>query len=193
MLVALPADTHLEVPLAAAATPAVTAPAVPLPSSAELARALSGFALLGAVAALGTGEAASHAPVALVSAVGALALTVPALLVAHPFLSLRATPQALVSAIARPFTRAGDLSLGLVPALLLFRATSGLAPLLLVLMLVGAAALGFSLAVRNLVAAESAVSTSSWDTWKMTLLAWGWSALAGLIGIRLGIGVLFDL
>ncbi|MDP2310120.1 MAG: hypothetical protein Q8P18_29150 [Pseudomonadota bacterium] len=166
--------------------------ALPLPSPLALARGLLGYALLGAVAALGTDPAAaSQAPVGLVSAVGALALTVPALLVAHPFLTLRAAPQALVAAIARPFSRTGDLALGLVPTLLLFRATSGLAQLLLALMLVSAAALGFSLAIRNLVAAESGASPDSWSVWKMTLLAWGWSGLAALIGARLGIGVLW--
>jgi hypothetical protein len=167
---------------------------LPLPSPAALARALLGFTLLGAVAALGTDPGAtSHAPVGIVSAVGALALTVPALLVAHPFLTLRAAPQALVAAIARPFTRTGDLALGLVPTLLLFRATSGLAQLLLALMLLGAAGLGFSLAVRNLVAAEAAASPDAWSVWKMRLLACAWSGLAALVGVRLGIGVLFDL
>lgn len=169
-----------------------SAPDVPLPSPAALARGLLGYALLGAVAALGTDPAAiSHAPVGLVSAVGALALTVPALLVAHPFLTLRAAPQALVAAIARAFARVGDLALGLVPTLLLFRATSGLAQLLLALMLVGVGTLGFSLAIRNLVTAESKASADSWSVWKMTLLAWAWSGLAALIGARLAIGVAF--
>ncbi|MDP2316997.1 MAG: hypothetical protein Q8P41_29155 [Pseudomonadota bacterium] len=178
----------------ALALPTSVALALPLPTSVELARAIAGYALLGGVAALGAGEAAvSHAPVGLVSAVGALALTVPALLVAHPFLTLRAAPQALVAAIARPFTRTGDVALGLVPTLLLFRATSGLAQLLLALMLVGAAGLGFSLAIRNLVQTEADASEDSWSVWKMTLLAWAWSGLAALIGARLGIGVLLDL
>ena len=186
MLAALPAPTSTG---DAEARPADA----PLPSPSGLARALVGYALLGGVAALGTGaEAATQAPVGLVSAVGALALTVPALLVAHPFLTLRAAPQALVAAIARPFARTGDLALGLVPTLLLFRATSGLAQLLLAVMLVGAATLGFSLAIRNLVAAESETSADSWSVWKMTLLAWAWTGLAALIGGRLGIGVIFD-
>ena len=179
----------LDTPAAAAATPAEPA----LPSPVVFARALVGFALLGVVAALGgdAAQAAQAAPVGLVSAAGALVLTVPALLVAHPFLSLRASPQALVAAIARPFARVGDLALGLVPALLLFRATSGLAPLLLCVFLLGLAALGFSLAVRHLVAAERSANPQVWAVGKMALLAWAWSALAALIGARLGVSVLF--
>lgn len=164
-----------------------------LPSAAAFGRALAGFGLLGLVAALGGSAEVGRAPVGLVSAAGALVLTVPALLVAHPFLSLKASPNALVAAIARPFARVGDLALGLVPTLLLFRATSGLAPALLCFLLLGLAVLGFSLAVRHLVAAERAASPELWAVGKMTLLAWAWSGLAFLIGARLGIGVLFDL
>ncbi len=179
----------LDAPLADSPRP--EAPA--LPSALAFGRALLGFGLLGLVAAMG-GDAAgvSRAPVGLVSAAGALVLTVPALLVAHPFLSLRAAPQALLAAITRPFARVGDLALGLVPTLLLFRATSGLAPLLLCAFLLGLAGLGFSLAIRHLVAAERAANPQVWAVGKMSVLAFGWSALAFLIGARLGVGVLFE-
>lgn len=191
MSVSVPLEPTLSVEAPARPAPAARA-AEPLPGPLAFSRALAGFALLGVVAVVGDEAGGlSRAPVGLVSAGGALLLTVPALLVAHPFLSLRAAPEALVAAIVRPFQRVGDLALGLVPALLLFRATSGLAPFLLCVALLGMAALGFSLAVRHLVDAERAAGSEGWGVGTMTLLAWGWSGLALLIGARLGIGVLF--
>lgn len=173
---------------------AVQTPTLPeLPSPLPFVRGLAGYALLGAVAAIGGADVAGHAPVGVVSAAGALVLTVPALLVAHPFLSLRAAPQALVAAIAWPFARVGDLALGLVPTLLFFRATSGLAPAFLCLMLMGLATLGFAASIRHLIEAERTVNPETIGVGKMVLLAWAWSGLAFLIGARLGVGVLFDL
>lgn len=186
MSVSLPLDPALATPAAAPTDP------VELPSPLAFGRALGGYALLGVIAALGGAEGASQAPVSAVSTVGALVLTVPALLVAHPFLSLRAAPEALLGAIARPFARVGDLALGLVPTLLLFRATSGLAPLLLAAMLVGLACLGFSLAVRHLVQAERSANPDYWAVARMSMLAWAWSGLALLIGARLALGFLLN-
>lgn len=172
-----------------ATSPSAAGPA-PLPSPLAFARALAGLGLLGLVAVVGGDGGLARTPVGLVSAGGALLLTVPALLVAHPFLELRAAPQALLAAIARPFQRVGDVALGLVPALLLFRATSGVAPALLCLALLGLAALGFSLAVRHLVDAERVASPERWAVGKMAMLAWAWSGLALLVGARLGVGLL---
>jgi hypothetical protein len=174
-----------------ALNPSNPRPALALPSPLGFVRALVGFGLLGGVAALGAGDAAGGiAPTGVVSATGALALTVPALLVAHPFLELRAAPQALLTAVARPFVRCGELALALVPVMLLFRATSGLAELLLCLFLLGIAGLGFSLAIRHLLAAEAETGSGVWASAKMAALVWGWAGLAGLIGARLGLGLL---
>lgn len=175
--------SSLAEPLVAPADPAVEAP-ISFPTPLAFVRGLAGYALLGVVAALGGPEVVHHGGAGLISGAGALVLTVPALLVVHPFVGLRAPPEALVAAILRPFARVGDVCLGLTPALLLFRATSGLAPALLALALFGSAILGFSLSIRELVRAEPGA------VGRMTLLAWAWSGLAALIGARLAIGLL---
>ena len=184
---ALAAPAHTP-PAVDVGTPVVTPLPVPMPGPLEFGRALLGLGLLGLVATLG-GDV-SGAPSGLVSGVGALTLTVPALLVAHPFLALRASPQALLAAIARPFTRVGDVALGLAPTLLVFRATSGLAPALLALSLLALAILGFSLATRHLVEAERLATADLWSLGKTTALVWAWSGLAFLIGARLAVGFL---
>ncbi len=162
-----------------------------LPSPAAFARSLAGYALLGGVAILGSRAGASASPVLLLPAVGCLLLTVPALLVAHSFLGLRAGPGALLTAIARPFSRVGEVALGLVPALLLFRATSGaLAETVLLGMGLTLAILGFTLAIRHVIAAETATTPGLGGVLKMYGLTWAWAALAALIGARLAAGVL---
>ena len=159
-------------------------PTPAFPSPLAFVRGLAGYALLGTVAALGGTNLVHHGSAGVVAGAGALVLTVPALLVIHPFLGLRAPPESLVAAILRPFSRIGDVCLGLTPALLLFRATSGLAPVLFGLALLGCGTLGFSLSIRELVRAEGDSPA------RMTLLAWAWAGLAALIGARLAFGLL---
>ena len=98
-------------------------------------RATSGFLLLGLVGTLTPHATPEHllqtAPSGLLVHLGALALTGPTLLVAHPFLGLEASPDRLVVALGRAFARAGDLALGLVPFLLFFAATTQVAAVFL--------------------------------------------------------------
>ena len=120
--------------------PAVAFEGLELPTPMEMGRAALGFAALGLCASLGSEslDAASHtAPSGLIVQAGAMLLTGPALLVGHQFLGLEASVPSLVDAMARAFVRTGTVALGLVPAVLFFSATSGLAPVLFGLAMVG--------------------------------------------------------
>lgn len=157
------------------------------PSPLELTRALLGYALLGIAGMLGDGaHGLSASPVALVSGAGMLLLTVPALVVAHQYLKLSASPAAIVGEIGRVFTRCGDLALGAVPALLLFSVTSGLGGFMLGALLTGVGALAFFVVIRRLFAAEMAASGGR-DWASMVVLTLGWAGLTSLVGLRLAL------
>jgi len=125
----------VDIALASQAPLAEPAPLRPL----ALLRATGGWLLLAGVAlAAAPAALAESAPLTLAAPAGALLLTVPALLVGHQFLNLRAAPSALLGALLRGYCGAGDVALGLTPLALLFSATSGLGPLILMLTVGGA-------------------------------------------------------
>ncbi|MEZ4320432.1 MAG: hypothetical protein R3F61_23330 [Myxococcota bacterium] len=168
-------------------------PRTDLPDAPTVGRAVIGFALLGLCAALGSGDAAGAArvlPSALVVDLGALVLTGPALLVGHQYLGLEAPVPALAGVLANVFCRAGTVALGLCPALLFFAATSGLASGLLVLALLGIAAMALSDAFNGLRAAELAVGEPGRERTfrdaRMQVLVASWMVLTALVGLRLG-------
>lgn len=179
-------DTTQEVSVdTALPAPPLTLPAVPV---AAIGRAALGYLLLPAVgfATLGPDLPGAVLSAAAVPA-GSLLLTLPALLVVHEVMGLSTPPSALLGAVGRAFVGAGEVALGLAPALLLFAATTGDAPWLFV---TGLAALGATfllLAVRALdrLHAEAAAGTRA----RMFLLARGWALLALLVGGRLWVDV----
>lgn len=166
-----------------------------LPTPLEMGRAALGFTALGVCAALGASSAQSAAglaPNGLIVQAGALVLTGPALLVGHQFLGLEASVPSLVDAMARAFVRTGTVALGLVPAVLFFSATSGLAPVLFGLAMVGMGANGLLDAMLGMRDAERAAGDDKGRGLreaKIQLLALGWAVLAGLIGIRIAFGL----
>lgn len=160
-------------------------PAAPV-SIPRLLGAIGSFALLGLVAGLGSGDAPTAAralPAAWMVGGGALLLTGPALVVAHQFLRLEARPDRLVLVLADTFTRAGHVALGLVPAMLLFSATSSLWAVVFALFLAAIGVFGLAHAVRALMAVEEAGDLRRHAT--MGALTLGWSALVVLIAARL--------
>lgn len=157
-----------------------TAPGVSPPA---LVRGLAGFAFLGLAGAMGGDETLRAAPSALTTGVGMLLMTVPALLVGHQLAGLQSAPEALVAALARVFSRCGDIALAAVGVVTLFSATSGLGPAVFSIVATGIAGLGFALVTRTLARMES-------NTFSMLALTLGWALLAALIGARIFISFL---
>lgn len=173
------------------APPSAAFEGLELPTPLEMGRAALGFAALGLCASLGSDSLASAsqtAPSGLIVQAGAMLLTGPALLVGHQFLGLEASVPSLVDAMARAFVRTGTVALGLVPAVLFFSATSGLAPVLFGLAMFGMGLNGLFDAIRGMGQAEREAGAESGRTLrdaKMQLLAVGWAVLTGLIGLRI--------
>lgn len=153
----------------------------------ELLRGIGGWVVLAAVSLAGEGAQVGGGVLHTVAApVGALLLTVPALLVGHQFLDLRSSPSTLVGTLLRGFCRAGDVALGLTPLALLFSATSDLAPYLLVVGLLGASLQTLVVSMKRLERAEADASPGDWSRRaRMSALILGWATLCGLIGLRL--------
>lgn len=178
------------VPLAAgvAADPPAEAPPFP-----RLLTALGGLFALGIVTGLGTGTVSGvtgFAPAGLVVGAGSIALATPPLVVAHQLLQLRARPDEIAAVLARGLARLGQLAGGLVPLVLLFAATSGLAPILAPLALYGAGALALSSTSRELIALESGSGVEDLArAGRMGLLVVGWAGLVVLIALRLSVDV----
>jgi len=164
-----------------------------LPGASTVGRAVIGFALIGLVTALGSSglEGATRVlPAALVVDLGALVLTGPALLVGHQYLGLEAEVTELVGVLSWVFCRAGTVALGLCPALLFFSATSGLAPSLLVLSLVGITGMALLDGYSGLLSAERAAGSEDSQRMravKMQGLVLFWMGLTALVGLRLGL------
>ncbi len=150
----------------------------------DLIRGLSGFAFLGLAGAMGGDESLRAAPAALTTGVGMLLLTLPALLVGHQLLGLKAEPATLVVAMARVFARCGDIGLAAVGVVVLFSATSSLGPLVFAMVSAGIGILGFALVIRQLVRIEN-------NAFSMFILTVGWALLAALIGARIFLPFLF--
>ena len=173
------------------ASPAPRSETPPLRPLAVL-RATGGWLLLAVVALAAEPNAlVESAPLTLAAPAGALLLTVPALLVGHQFLNLRAAPSALLSALLRGYCGAGDVALGLTPLALLFSATSALGPLILMVTVGGAGLQALAVTLLRLARAEDA-ATAEPDLaakGRMVVLGLAWAALTALIGLRLS----FDL
>src|SRR5262249_54165409 len=92
-------------------------------SPAELAGAVGGLVVLGLAEALGTGAVGNviqATPLLLAPAVGAVALTAPALVVAHQFLAVRSPVGAVVDGLAAAAVRVGQVAWGFAPVTLWF-------------------------------------------------------------------------
>ncbi len=155
----------------------------------EIGLACAGLSLLGLCVGLGSGDmgmALRSAPTVVLTGLGALVLTGPALLIAHQFLGYRAPPDALIGALVRGFVACGRLALGLSPFVLFFSVTSRVW-------------LGAGAAALVVVAGVGFVATGGWlreaeassrqdDSFKRPIggLVWGWSMLTALIAARLG-------
>lgn len=170
---------------AAAETNPRHAALIDAPSPVGVVRALAGFTLAGLVSGPLGGTTTLLA--GLLAPSGALLLTVPALLVVHQYLGLRAPPRALVHVIARAFCRSGDLALALAPTLLLFATTSELGPVLFALTLFGNGAFTLLGTVLDLHAAEGRHNEQLAQRAQMFFLAVSWAGLAALIALRISL------
>jgi Trk-type K+ transport system membrane component len=176
-----------------AASAVEPSPPVAVPAFGRVLLAFVGLLALGVSAGLGTSSVEAlgrFAPAALVVGAGAVLLSSPPLLVAHQLLQLQARPDALGAVLARGVVRLGQLAAGLVPLLLWFAATSGLAPFLAPLALYGAGVFALGSTAMELVAAE--VATGERDlarASRMGLLVTGWCGLVSLVALRLSVDV----
>lgn len=165
-----------------------------IPSVHHLTRAIAGFALLGLVAGLGSGDggvASRTVPSGLFVGGGALMLTGPALLVVHQYLGLEASPDALMASLASAFAKAGDVALGLIPTMLLFSATSGLWAVVFGILLTGLGLFGLDRASTALIHSErAAMNPLKRRVDLMILVVMGWSGLTLLIALRIAWDVL---
>lgn len=148
-----------------------------------LVRSVGGFGALGLAAAVaGQPEALASAPAGLETAAGVLLLTGPALVVGHQYLNLKASPAALLGALADAFTRAGAVALGAAPAVLWLGVTSDMGPLVGLATLLGVGAFGILRAIGNLFDAEHAGGGSTAGIFS---IVFGWAGLAALVALRL--------
>ena len=186
----------------AAPRPRDSAAAAPPPRSFDLARlddaapswlavagALSGHLVLGACFALGRSlRTGGDVPLAAVfgtlgAQVGGLCFAIPSLLVLHPFLGMRARPEALLRALAWAAVRHGRLALALAPIALLFCAAGRVTTGVHLLCFYGLGGLGCWTLLRAVVAAE--VQANPRGVEGATLLAFAWTVLTAAVGISL--------
>ncbi len=161
----------------------------------RLLRAFSGYALLGLGAALGSPELPLQAGLeaALLPVAGAGILTVPAMLVAHQTLALKASPTAMLRALTRSLLDVGDVGLALGPVVGLFLLTTDITPLVFAFLYLGLGFLALGMSVLRLLRAEREADGSLGATVGIGALALGWATLAGLIALRLLVPPLFSL
>jgi hypothetical protein len=165
--------------------PPAAALTAPTALAREVALAFAGYAALGLCAGLGSGEAhvaLRATPSILVGGVAALLLSTPALVVVHQFLRLDARPDALVGVVARAFASGGRVALGVVPVMLFASATTSVAGVVLAFLLTGIGAVVAVHLLLELVAVEPA--TDPLAAARVRLLALGWTALTGLVALR---------
>lgn len=175
-----------------------SAPAAPTstlapPTGTQLLVAAGGFFALGLAASLGSGSAATithNLPGTLFTSIGALVLTGPALLVAHQFLRLEASPVALATALGRGFHVSGRLALGLAAPMLFFSATSTIWTTLLTLALFAIGAMGLHATLTWLVNVETRAGADLAKQTHMYLLSLAWCALTGLTALRIAVDAL---
>lgn len=166
---------------------------VPVLPPVRILRSVVGFSLLGLFAAIGSheGQLVDGLQAALLPVAGATVLTVPALLVAHQTLALKADPQSLLRALGRTLCDAGELALALLPVLGLFLLTTDITPALFFVLQSGIGVLTLLLGVLRLFRAEHEQNPGA--ALPILLLALGWATLAGLIGLRLFVSPLLTL
>jgi hypothetical protein len=128
-------------------------------------------------------------PSAIVIAMGAAALTSPALLVAHQLMALKAPPEQVVAALGQGVVRLGALCAGLTPFIAFFALTSGLAPVLYALVLVTVCLLASVSTVRALATLENNANPQITAGPAMAALGGVWVLLTGLVALRLAISV----
>jgi len=160
----------------------------------DIALGVAGYLALPAVGLLDVGGM-GVLPTAIAPPVAALFLSVPSLLVGHQFLGLHADPRDLMADVGRVFVLGGRLALGVVPAVGLYAATTGLGPVALMVALAIIGIGSVELARRRLLRREARMKVDCTVApherrARMTLLATAWSALSLLIAIRLGITLL---
>ena len=172
-------------------------------STRDIALGVTGYVLLPAIALLDVGSAGMM-PTAIAPPIAALFLSVPSLVVGHQYLGLHADPRELMADVGRVFVQGGRLALGVVPAVGMYAATTGLGPVALMVSLTVIGLGSVELARRRLLRREAMVPTTDTldsldiqDTHsrriRMTLLATAWAILSLLIAVRLGISLLFAL
>ena len=148
------------------------------------------LALAGAVGGIGAPFDEQAVPTThLWSGMGALVLTVPALLVAHQFLGLQARPEQALTGMTTAFLKGGDLALGLTPFLLFFSATTSRGPAMLGILVACIGAAGLWIAGRAVVDAERATQSPLGLLARAQALAMVWASLAMAIVIRVALGV----
>ena len=165
--------------------------------SRDLALGLAGYLALPVVGLLDV-AGPGLLPTAIAPPIAAMLLSVPSLVVGHQYLGLSASPRDLMADVGRVFVQTGRLALGLVPAVGLYAATTGLGPAALALALTGIGLASVELARRRLIRRERATHaagppTTPGQRLRMVLLATAWAALALLIAARLGATLLHAL
>jgi hypothetical protein len=171
-------------------------PAVPDPAPTEIASLFTVVVALGGLLVLGIATMAEMwhlgffvpgtfvVPAALL---GALVLTSPALLALHQFLQLRASPEAVVAALARGLVAAGTVATGLAPVALFFAATTRVWVVLLPLSLALVGTVAAVVTLSSLCAAE----TQKGRRFKVLLA--GWTALTIAIAARISFSLWLDM
>ncbi|MEM6989468.1 MAG: hypothetical protein AAF721_03190 [Myxococcota bacterium] len=175
------------VPTPAVPIPTWTSPppgATPLqvPTVAGSLLAVAGLAAFGLCAALGAsalGGVVTAALVPMVSIVGAMVLTGPALVAAHLFLRPGVATTVPVAALGQGLAAAGSVAAGIAPLALFVVATTGLWPVVLAL---GFALVGVACAAVTVNALARATSERPW-------FVLAWALLAALVSLRLAIAV----
>ncbi len=161
-------------------------------SPRDMALGLAGYLVLPLVGLLDV-AGPDVVPAAVAPPVAALFLSVPSLVVGHQYLGLSASPRDLMADVGRVFVRSGRLCLGLVPAVGLYAATTGLGPIALVLSLVLVGGVSLELARRRIIRRERQASgedAASGQRLRMVGLATAWAVLALLVAARLGSSLL---
>lgn len=148
-------------------------------------KSLIGFSALGLCAAIGSpdGNPMEGLQVALLPVAGATVLTVPALLVAHQTLALKADPREILKVVGRTLCDGGELALALLPVAGLFLMTTNIMPQIFVLLQFGIGMLCLETGVLRMIRAEREQNPGGQIS--ALILALGWAGLAGMIALRL--------
>ena len=169
--------------------PPSTPPGVRPPTARDLSAALLGLVALGAAAALGSEPGASAlrlAPSVLMVDLAAMILTAPALIAAHQFLRLAASPEELAAGLGRALIDGGRIAGALALVVLFFAATTDLA---IVALLAALLAVGVFTSVTACVELSAAERRAGDVAGFFPLLLIGWLVLSWMIALRVGVDV----